>query len=271
MALNISLKQNYPQFQTHVIKTLETAKILTKEGKEKLLNASTLEDFDYYIKDYINYDLLEKTIQTIDSDPILKDAAKKTKFTLEIQKIFYKLLTSFNEKLTKLATILTEKDIDPLIIELKKEIQKDFGVKELYCDNDINFAKNCYEALNILHMNNLQIPERIVACRYLPFSISGYAFDMSTILLETEFNFQNQSSTQKPYHHILHKSMHTNQPNIIGLGFKKIPKQFKKTVDNLSQYASNNAAQEIHAELLCKKFVLGLTPKEKDLLKFLEK
>ena len=77
-------------------------------------------------------------------------------------------------------------------------------------------------------------------------------------------------STDKPEHMVIHEFMHSKNP--LPLCNKKIPKQYKDCVDNLSNYASesfNRSNDEVRNELLTKQALDGLNKKEEELLNFL--
>lgn len=159
----------------------------------------------------------------------------------------------------KFAKILSRKDEKPEVLQLKKDIKKEFGIKNLYLDNNYAYAKKIQKALKILSDNNIPLADEIIVNSVLNISMGISDLGKKTMLLNSSIDTESMCSTDSPLHIIIHEGVHVGQLNDPAISFQKMPDKFEKTIDNLSLYASDNFILEVHAELKTKKL---LNPKE---------
>jgi len=168
--------------------------------------------------------------------------------------------------------ILSKKDTKPKVIKLKKEIKKEFGIKSLYLDNNLSFAKKIQKSLRILRDNNIPLADEIIVNSFINMSMGIANQNKRVMLLNSKLETDWQCSTDSPLHIIIHEGIHVGQPDDPAIVFQMIPDKFKKTIDNLSLYASDNFIAEVHAELKTKQLLnpKEFTNEEKQALEYIE-
>ena len=203
-------------------------------------------------------------------DPYInwKKILKTRALPLEVQKFINKTQSTNDKKLTQLYKDLCEKDTNPRVKNIKAQLQN-LGIKNIYLDNNLEEATRCLKAMKILKEKNFPLPKEIIINKYFPFG--GVAFHSSqTILLKPYEDDFFGGSTNSDLHKIIHECAHLTQPNLVPFNIKRIPADYQNTINNLSFYAENNFAHEIHAELITKMLIEGLTKEEEKLLKYIE-
>ena len=168
-----------------------------------------------------------------------------------------------------LIKLISKKDTDPTVLKIKQELQQKYGLKELLCDNNIEFAQSCKEAFQILNKNNIKIPKYVIANEQIDM-FGGWSVDSSRgkeIIISLNSNINNSGIDLK--HIIIHEILHTTQPNTLAFKTKIIPEEMQETANSVSEYASDNYALEVHCELYVKKILEGLSPEEEKLFDYL--
>ena len=199
----------------------------------------------------------------------IEERIAKQDFSAELDDLLNKKGIQTADKITPLIKLISKKDTDPTVLKIKQELQQKYGLKELLCDNNIEFAQSCKEAFQILNKNNIKIPKYVIANEQIDM-FGGWSTDSSRgkeIIISLNSNINNYDVDLK--HIIIHEILHTTQPNTLAVKTKIIPEEMQETANGVSEYASDNYALEVHCELYVKKILEGLSPEEEKLFDYL--
>lgn len=165
--------------------------------------------------------------------------------------------------------LTSKKDTDKEVLKIKNELQQKYGIEELYCDNNIEFAKSCKEIFELLSKNGIKIPKIVIGnaqedlfCGWNAKTSKGQSIVVNSDSNASIFGFNLK-------HVIVHEILHTTQPNTLAFKTKMIPEEMIETANNVSDYAAGNLALEVHCELYTKKLLKGLSPEEEKLFNYL--
>lgn len=253
-----------------VIKILKKIDTLKPKCLEFIKDAYDQDDLQCQIgvvANIVTENLLNENLQdkTINWPKILQ--TKKLPF--EAEKLIYKTTTRNNKKLIQLYKALCEKDTNPRVKNIKAQLQN-MGVKSVYLDNNLEEAIRCFQAIKLLKKQNFPLPKEIIINKHFP--CGGVALQPTQTIILKPYDECDlfAGSTNSDKHKIIHECVHLTQPNLVAFNIKSIPSEYNETINNLSDYAENNFAHEIHAELVTKKLIDGLTKEEENLLKYIE-
>lgn len=182
-------------------------------------------------------------------------------------------LKEFTDNLAvKFAKILSKKDTKPEVLEIKRQIKKEFGIKKLYLDNNFRYAKRVQKGLRILKENGIPLADEIIVNSMLSFNMGISNPKKKAMILNPNLKPDYSCSTNSIYHMIVHEDIHTIQPDNAVINFGKMPERYKGAISNLSLYADDNFIFEVHAELMAKKLLRPkeFTPKEQEALDYIE-
>lgn len=199
----------------------------------------------------------------------IEERIAKQDFSAELDDLLNKKEIQTADKITPLIKLISKKDTDPTVLKIKQELQQKYGLKELLCDNNIEFAQSCKEAFQILNKNNIKIPKYVIANEQVDM-FGGWSTDSSRgkeVIISLNSNINNYDVDLK--HIIIHEILHTTQPNTLAFKTKIIPEEMQETANGVSEYASDNYALEVHCELYVKKILEGLSPEEEKLFDYL--
>ena len=93
----------------------------------------------------------------------IEERIAKQDFSAELDDMLNKKEIQTADKIIPLIKLISKKDTDPTVLKIKQELQQKYGLKELLCDNNIEFAQSCKEAFQILNKNNIKIPKYVIA------------------------------------------------------------------------------------------------------------
>lgn len=197
--------------------------------------------------------------------------------------------------------ILLKPTKDLKVKNIEKTLKEQFNLHYVHLDN-IKDAEKLLETAKIAAKNNVPLPDILIVTPYLNHSLKGQNFvckngrrmvlinsadDIKTIKNAVEkskpgkdvkdaYSCYKQTmlmdayATTSPLHVYLHEFVHSENPlSYIG---KKIPGNYKDTVEKLSGYAKmtlNHANEEVRTELRTKEILEGLNSKESALLNYL--
>ncbi len=209
------------------------------------------------------------------TDP-LSPILKKNR-TLDAQQFIGDCLDRFYNVFADVFQNLSIKDTDKTVLFAKNELQKDYGVKKVFLDNNPMFARRCLETVELLSNNSISLPERIIGCRYYP-KYCGISMkntkDGSTILLHSDLEgWQPNSVTNSPIELPLHESLHLQQNGFFLSNIKTLPQEYRSLAKK-SKIANSSinchCNHEAHVDLLVRKLIMNdLTEDEEKLLKYL--
>ncbi len=236
---------------------------------EEIKRASSIEDVDSNIQ-CIASRILSNYMYIMSDDAFdFADRIQEQNFNPEIDVFLNKIETETSDKMLPLLKLTSQKDTDKEVLKIKKELQQKYDIEELYCDNNIEFAKSCKEVFEILSRNSIKIPKIVIGnaqedlfCGWNAKTSRGQAIIVNS-------DSDNMTFGVDLKHVIAHETLHTTQPNTLAFKTKKIPEEMQETANNVSEYAAGNFALEVHCELYTKKILKGLSPEEEKLFNYL--
>ena len=172
---------------------------------QKLYNRKLIDKnaFNYIIESKTKYGLSNRV-----TDCFEDLSKKKSKMAVEISERgsvkqeelpLIKFLQTKMENLTvQFTKILSQKDTNPEVLEIKNKIKKEFGIKSLYLDNNKNFAKKLTKALKILKDNDMIIPDEIIVNSILALSMGIANPQKRIIILNSTLKPDYMMSTESP-------------------------------------------------------------------------
>lgn len=234
---------------------------------EDMQYASSQEDIQSDIDAFISRVMLEQMYLMDDKNLNLREIIEKQEFSKELDDYILKKKIKTGNKLVPLLELSATKDKDNEVLKIKQELTQKYGIEKFCCNNDLEFAKACKKVFPILEKNNIKIPRMIFANDNVDFG--GYSAITSQgnaiVINKNKIEMQDMSLE----HVIAHEILHTTQPETLAFATKVIPPEMKKTADNVSEYAKDNFAVEVHCELYVKKLFSGLTEDEEKLFNYL--
>ncbi len=255
-----------PQYKAYVLERLQNENLVDKEALEYIAESDefcTPIILGEVLENH-SLDELDKVYQ--DNYELFDEAFRKQKTTLQLEQLIFEKQNECYRKALKVAKILTVPDTNPKVKAIKKTLKEEYGIKNVYLDNNTRFAKQCLQAMKLLKENNYDTPDEIIGLRHCRYSQMMRVDGKNIILINTEMEHDGTSSTESPLHFIIHECMHANQPQLMVYALKRIPKQFKEIADNISMYANGNFYTEVDAELRTKKLLASLNEDEERLL-----
>lgn len=215
----------------------------------------------HIFKTFWNEDLLE------DENLNIMDKIAKREFSPELDKLINDDETRRADLAIPLVKLLTKSDCNPEVIKIKNFLKKEYGQKDIYFNNDIEFAKDVLKAFEILEKNNIKYNGTIIA--YDEFEAVGTCVNSSKgkCVIINKDNWQ--IGNNDPVHIILHEIIHSLQPRKLEFNLQEIPEKYDSIICQISDYANGNLAHEIHCELYVKKLTKGLSPEEDELFNYL--
>lgn len=266
---NDKFESEFEKEKTRILEIFKKNNIVKANCLEFLEDADDQEDLENQIgvvAEIATENLLNTNMQDQDID--WKKILKTRALPFEVQKFINKTQSTNDKKLTQLYKDLCEKDTNPRVKNIKTQLQN-MGIKNIYLDNNLEEATRCLKAMKILKEKNFPLPKEIIINKHFPFG--GVALSSTqTIILKPYEDVFFRCSTNSDLHKIIHECAHLTQPNLVAFNIKRIPADYQNTINNLSFYAKNNFAHEIHAELITKMLIEGLTKEEEKLLKYIE-
>ncbi len=262
-------------YKQNVVKFLENnySDVCRSDNRADLIEAIKSENS----KEDIDFDLLcvasrifdDYTGLMYDDKLNLEERIANQDFPPELDDLLNKKEIQTTDKIIPLLKLTSKKDTDQDILKIKHELQQKYGIKELFCDNNLEFAKSCKEAFEVLNKNGIKIPKYVIANEQVDM-FGGWNAESSqgeTVILSLNPNSNSFDMDLK--HVIIHEVLHTTQPKTLAFKTKIIPDDMQDTTNNVSEYASGNYALEVHCELYVKKLLEGLSPEEEKLFDYL--
>ncbi len=239
---------SFSTYKADLVRKLYNRRLINKTDVKEIVGSRTRYGLAKRISDCYT-EKLEKNYDNALDTTILRG------FVLPCEIPLIKFLQTQIENFSiKFAKILSKKDTNPEVLKIKKDIRKDFGIKNLYLDNNLPFSKKIQKALKILKENNVPLANEIIVNSILDSSMGITNPDKRTILLSPR-GISDIFSTNSPLHLIIHEGIHLGQPDNPVIQLQKMPDKFKETINNLSLYASDNFILEVHAELKAKQLL----------------
>ena len=236
---------------------------------EEIKSENSKEDIDFNLQCGVSR-IFDNYMGLMYDDKLnLKDRIANQDFPPELEDLLNNKEIQTADKMISLIKLTSKKDTDPTVLKIKQELQQKYGIEELLCDNNIEFAQTCRKAFQILSENNIKIPKYVIANEQVDM-FGGIAFDSSRgkeIIIS--LNPDNDYYYMDLKHLIIHEILHTTQPNTLAFKTKIIPEEMQETANGVSEYASDNYAHEVHCELYVKKILEGLSPEEEKLFDYL--
>lgn len=281
MSMEMKINPVFSAYKNNLIQQLKVKNCLPQESLEVLNYARSRTKFYLALEDVVikfNEDNFEKKDSIFNS--CIEQGKKFGHCTLEAEQWIANRMEEIHKKILDMFKLLTRQDFKPDVLDIKHRLTDEFGIKEVYLNNNSNLAQKCLESMKVLKKNNIALPDEIVGSDLLldssrePFSMSFREEEAGNVVIINPDTLEEDGiwtlSTDSPLHTIVHECIHCTQPNLMSFNLKKIPARFKHTVARLSVYASSNYMHEVHAELLTKKVLNGLNSKEKELLDYIE-
>lgn len=276
--MTITLNSELPVLKASVIKQMQSKNCITNWRRSVINAIPSKKGFIPALRE-VAVDCNTQNIDTYTSaaQVYLNSSGKRNGIMLEAERAIYELQKQFGDKMATLYKILTIKDTNPKVMKIKRELKKEYGIKSLYLNNNLDFAESCLQVAKIFKEKGYTLPDEIIASDFFideDDSCMSMALEgkKKTILINPECMHDGldwMCSVRSPLHTIVHECVHCLQPLLTCFNMKKIPAKYNDTIANLSFYARENSAHEIHAELLTKKILKGLNPDEEELLKYL--
>lgn len=281
MSMEMKINPMFSAYKNNLIQQLKLKNCLPQESLEVLNYARSRTKFYLALEDVVikfHEDNFEKRDSAFNS--CIEEGRKFGHCTLEAEQLIARHMEEIHKKMLDMFKLLTRRDLRPDVLDIKHRLKGEFGIKEVYLNDNPNLARKCLEAMKVLKKNDVALPDEIIGTDLLldssrePFSIAiheekeGNAIIINPDVLKDDEDWT--ASTDSPIHTIVHECIHCTQPNLMSFNLKKIPAKFKDTISKLSYYARDNYMHEVHAELLTKKVLKGLNSKEKELLNYIE-
>lgn len=267
--------EDLESYKKNLIKFLENNYYDECKTKDKIdliqeINSNnSKEDIDFNLECVMSR-VFDDDINLMYDDKLnIEERIAKQDFSAELDDLLNKKEIQTADKIIPLIKLISKKDTDPTVLKIKQELQQKYGLKELFCDNNIEFAQSCKKAFQILNKNNIKIPKYVIANEQIDM-FSGWSTDSSRgkeVIISLNSNINNYDVDLK--HIIIHEILHTTQPNTLAFKTKIIPEEMQETANGVSEYASDNYALEVHCELYAKKILKGLSPEEEKLFDYL--
>ena len=235
-------------YKTSIVNKLHNRRLINMADAREIMQSRT----KYGLADRVSCCFDEKVN---DNSQKAMEIAKRG-FVLDSEVTLIRTMqTKIEDMAVMFAKILSKKDTNPEVIKIKKEIRSKFGIKSLYLDNNLNYAKRILKSLEILRNNNIPLADEIIVNSMLNMSAGISNPKKKVMLINPNAEDRLITSTDSPLHDIIHEGIHIGQPDNPAIQFQKMPDKYKGTIDALSMYASDNFILEVHAELMTKKIL----------------
>ncbi len=268
-----TFESDFTKKKKQVAANLKNCRLVDKKLLQELVQSKNQTQFNLALEN-----IMESVFQNYQNgfspfdNTLWQKAQKQRKTNLETEQYFHKKMDKDNKELLQILKNLCEKDTDPQVTNIKNTLLQKYGIKNAYLDNNPRKAKMYLEAVKILKSKNFPLPDNIIVSRHLPAGGVSFNIDGETYIIVNPEDKDNawMQSTQSPMHQFVHEIVHCSQPALLAFNIKRIPQNFKDTVENLSAYADENFTHEIHAELVTKFLLDELNSEEKALKKYIE-
>lgn len=258
-------KENFEEYKNSLIKFFKD-KNYDKTFISYLEEAMCKENLTFELDTYIYRLLLGEELLRDDELDIMGKIERK-EFSSELDKFLLEDEIKNTDLALPLLKLVSKTDEDNEILKIKSELKQKYGQKNLFFNNDLEFAQACKEAFEILAKN--KIPYKGVVIAYDALEAVGICLN------STEGNcvVVNKESWQREeedlVHVILHELLHSLQPYTLEFKLKDIPIDMIDVADNVSSYAAGKYAHEVHCELYVKRLLEGLSDEEEELFNYL--
>ena len=236
---------------------------------EEIKSENSKEDIDFNLLCVASRVFDDYTGLMNDEKLNIKEIVVNQDFSTELDDLLNQKEIQTADKIIPLLKLTSKKDTEPEVLKIKQELQHKYGIKELICDNNIEFAQSCKDVFEVLNKNGIKIPKYIIANEQVDM-FAGWSVSLSqgeAVILSLNPNTNSYDMDLK--HIVAHEILHTTQPNTLAFKTKIIPEDMQETANNVSEYASGNYALEVHCELYVKKIFEGLSPEEEKLFNYL--
>ncbi len=158
---------------------------------------------------------------------------------------------------------------NPKVIAIENILKEQYGCKFVSLKDNEDLAKKVLKAYETASKNRIKTPENVIVSDFM--FANGEHFSNETILLNKyqEVLREGYTSTNSDLHVPLHEILHGTHPYLLSFSRKKIPAQFKKVRQELSEYSAISQTHEIFTELYTKKLIDDLNPDEQALFDYL--
>ena len=184
------------------------------------------------------------------------------------------LLKIFDFLVAQFYILISKSDTENEIIKIKEKLNNKYGVKNLYCDNNKDFAKRCLEVAKLLENHKIKMPRTIIGSDNYQRN-SGICFNINkfgpTIILNTKYD-SVLGITKSKNELLVHEIIHSLQKKLLSLNKKKLPNEFTELKNIHPDVLSDirfKCNQEAHADLFVKSILSCLTNDENKLLQYL--
>lgn len=263
----IKLKQtdNFSKYKTSLLRYL----------KEHQYENSFIEDIkiseDHYNIDsecsYLISRLINNIAFSCENGFDITEHIQNKNFSDEIDNVINNIEKKNSDKILPIAKLISKPDKKTEIIAIKKQLKQNYQANDLFFNNNIEAAKSTLESFKILNKNNIKYNGTIIITDLINYpGINLDSTNGNYILINID-HWQMAEFTPKKL--ILHEILHSLQPRKLSFRIKEIPTEFKEVANNVSDYAENNFAGEVHCELYVKKLLEGLSEKENELFNYL--
>lgn len=266
---------NLDSYKKNVVKFLENnySDVCKNDNRVDLIEAikseNSKEDIDFDLLCVASRILDDYTGLMYDDKLNIEEKIANQDFPPELDDLLNKKEIQAADKIIPLLKLTSKRDTDQDVLKIKQELQQKYGIKELFCDNDLEFAKSCKDAFEVLNKNGIEIPKFVIANEQVDMFGGWNAESSQGEAVILSLNPNNNSFDMDLKHVIIHEVLHTTQPKTLAFKTKMIPEDMQDTANNVSEYASGNYALEVHCELYVKKLLDGLSPEEEKLFNYL--
>ena len=258
-------EENFEEYKKSLIKFFEE-KNYDKTFISYLKKAKSRENLVFELDAYIYKRIFGEDVLEDKKLDIMGKIERK-EFSSELDKFLLEDEIKNTDLALPLLKLVSKTDTDIEVLKIKDELNQKYGQKNLFFNNDLEFAQACKEAFEILAKN--KIPYKGVVIAYDDLEAVGICLN------STEGNcvVVNKESWQREeedlVHVILHELLHSLQPYTLEFKLKDIPIDMIDVADNVSNYAAGKYAHEVHCELYVKRLLEGLSKEEKNLFEYL--
>lgn len=278
------------------VKTMENANVSQKtlKGIKKAKTWGELQSAIY------NFD---SAFNQYEIKPILdKIPERRSGMPLEIEQMYYEKNNLRGDCVRYLHALFAKPSTNSEVALTERILKESYGVDTALLNNDTEQAKRVLAAVLQAKRNGIEIPKEFIVSNYKlggehlrifsgqessvvlgssalsafkskyvqPVKCSQQEEDLLSRWFKST-GFENWYSTNHPEHAAMHEILHKQHLQLLSFKFKRIPKRFAQTINNLSGYAAAkpNCAHEVYTELNTKRVLEGLKPDEEELFKFL--
>lgn len=234
----------------------------SEETIECIRNCNSFFDTVFELQNEIDIIIL-KSDNTINRKINIAEVVKNKSFNENIDNIIQKEKIEAANKILPLVKLCLLTDKNESIVATKEKLKNKYNLKDIYLNNDPKVAKACEEVFEILEKNNIKFNGTLIVGNCLNFGGINLNSAEGNIAIINPYNTECYYKAEKEI--ILHEILHSLQPKTLEFNSQEIPKEYRDIIANISDYAINNHAHEVHCELYVKKLLKGLSPKEEEL------